>query len=149
MNRKICVLLVAAFLLAGTNYLATVDAKDKKPGDKKKLQGAWTMTKDNETIRMTFDGEKFKLEFKGKSADGTFTIDPTKTPKTMDVAVTKGSDAETMKYEGKTAKAIYEFDGDKLKWLANEPGKEDRPAAFPKDGEKAKGLYLVLEREKK
>ena len=91
----------------------------------------------------------FKLEFKGKSASGTFTIDPAKTPKTMDLAITKGSDPETQKYEGKTAKAIYEVDGGKLKWLANEPGKDERPEAFPKEGERAKGLYLILERDKK
>jgi len=149
MNWKTSALLVGALLLAGANYVATVEGKDKAPTDKKKLQGAWSMTKDNETMRMTIEGDNFKLEFKGKSASGTFKIDPAKTPRTMDLMITKGSDEETKKYEGKTAKAIYEFDGAKFKWLANEPGSDERPAAFPKEGERAKGLYIIFEREKK
>ena len=65
------------------------------------------------------------------------------------MTVTKGSDEETKKYEGKTSKGIYELDGNKLKWCANEPGLDERPDAFPEKDAKTKSLFLVLEREKK
>jgi uncharacterized protein (TIGR03067 family) len=67
----------------------------------------------------------------------------------MNLAVEKGTGDNTKQYEGKTAKAIYEFDGKKLKWFASEPGRDQRPGAFPKEGEDSKGMYVVFEREKK
>jgi uncharacterized protein (TIGR03067 family) len=144
-------LLVTAFILAGFSYLATAgDGKEKGGGeDKKVLQGTWTGSKGDKKAQLTFDANKFTLELGGKSASGTFKIDPAKKPKQIDMTVTKGSDDDTKKFEGKTSKGIYELDGDKLKWLASEPGAEDRPEAFPKEGDKTKGLYLIFERAKK
>jgi len=137
MHWKTSALFVAALILAGFSYLATTgEGKEKGGGKDKKAQ-------------LTFEGNKFMLELGGKSASGTFTIDPAKKPKQIDMTVTKGSDEDTKKYEGKTSKGIYELEGDKLKWLAAEPGAEDRPEAFPNDPAKVKGLYLILERAKK
>ena len=45
--------------------------------------------------------------------------------------------------------AIYEIDGDKLKWCAGEPGKGIRPTEFPAEpGEKDGYLYLIFARVK-
>jgi uncharacterized protein (TIGR03067 family) len=150
MHWKTSALLVTALILAGFSYLATTgEGKEKGGGkDKKALQGTWTGSKGDKKAQLTFEGNKFTFEFDGKSASGTFTIDPAKKPKQIDMTVTKGDD-ETKKYEGKTSKGIYELDGDKLKWLASEPGAEDRPEALPKEGDKTKGLYLIFERAKK
>jgi uncharacterized protein (TIGR03067 family) len=151
MHWKTSALFVAALILAGFSYLATTgEGKEKGGGkDKKALQGTWTGSKGDKKAQLTFEGNKFMLELGGKSASGTFTIDPAKKPKQIDMTVTKGSDEDTKKYEGKTSKGIYELEGDKLKWLAAEPGAEDRPEAFPNDPAKVKGLYLILERAKK
>ena len=150
MHWKTSALFVTALILAVFSYLATTGESKEKGGgkDKKAIQGTWTGSKGDKKAQLTFEGNKFTFEFGGKSASGTFTIDPAKKPKQIDVTVTKGDD-ETKKYEGKTSKGIYELDGDKLKWLASEPGAEDRPEAFPKEADKAKGLYLILERAKK
>ena|SRR6516162_6780189 len=150
MHWKTSALFVTALILAVFSYLATTGESKEKGGgkDKKAIQGTWTGSKGDKKAQLTFEGNKFTFEFGGKSASGTFTIDPAKKPKQIDVTVTKGND-ETKKYEGKTSKGIYELNGGKLKWLASEPGAEDRPEAFPKEADKAKGLYLILERAKK
>jgi len=150
MHWKTSALFVTALILAVFSYLATTGESKEKGGgkDKKAIQGTWTGSKGDKKAQLTFEGNKFTFEFGGKSASGTFTIDPAKKPKQIDVTVTKGDD-ETKKYEGKTSKGIYELNGGKLKWLASEPGAEDRPEAFPKEADKAKGLYLILERAKK
>ena len=41
------------------------------------------------------------------------------------------------------------FNSDRFKWLAPSPGDEERPTAFPQEGEQARGLYLIFDREKK
>jgi uncharacterized protein (TIGR03067 family) len=134
----------AVIFLVSTSYLAVANEKEKKA-----LQGTWEAAKGDEKMKMVIDGDKFTLEFQGKTASGTFTIDPAKKPMAMDLLIKKGSDAESQKFEGKTAKAIYEFDGAKLKWCANEPGKDERPNAFPDDTTNSKMLYLTFDRAKK
>lgn len=145
MRWKIPALFVGVFLLAGL----AVAGGDKNKAAQKALQGSWTAVKGDEKFKMSFEGNKWKLEFKGETANGTFTIDASKAPNQMDLAVVKGSGDNTMKFEGKTSKAIFAIEGTKLKWLANEPGRDERPDAFPKDGDSPKHLYVVFERDKK
>jgi len=150
MRWKTTVLLVSAIVLAGFSLLTTPSLAGGKAGDgAKALQGSWTMTKGNDKMTLTFDGDKFKLEFKGESASGTFKVDASKTPGHIDLSVVKGTGDDTQKYEGKTSKGLYQIEGNKLKWFANEPGKNDRPTAFPGDGERPKHLYAIFERDKK
>ena len=52
------------------------------------------------------------------------------------------------KYVGMTALCIYEIKDDKLKWCANEPGKDTRPQAFPENEGQGEHLYLVFKRAK-
>jgi uncharacterized protein (TIGR03067 family) len=100
-----------------------------------KLQGEWTMVmgeiegqampeqmraaarrvaKDDETT-ITIGGQLF---MKAK-----FTVDPSKTPKTIDYNMTGGPTS------GKTQLGIYEIDGERLKFCFGSPGKE-RPTNF-------------------
>lgn len=147
---KTSALLVTALILTGFSYLAVAgEGKEKDAKDKKALQGTWKGSAGDKKAILTFDGNKATFMMGESTASGTFTIDPAKNPKHIDITVTKGSDEHTMKYEGKTSKGLYELDGNKLKWIANEPGKDERPEAFPKDGEKVKMLYVTFEREKK
>src|ERR1043165_4502060 len=136
---KTCSLFAATLLLCGGSYYAIAGE-----GDQKMLQGDWTAAKGDEKIKLTFDGKKFKFQMihgaEAETVTGTFTIDSSKKPKTMDMMCNDGSGDHAMKFKGKTAKAIFEFDGAKLKWCSHEPGVADRPDAFPADGAKSKAM---------
>jgi uncharacterized protein (TIGR03067 family) len=147
MSGRTSALLVGALVLAGSSFAAI--AGDAKDGDSKAIQGAWSFTKGDDKIKLTFDGNKFQFEFKGATVNGTFKLDAAKKPRAIDMTVTKGSDEKTKAYEGKTARGIYQIEGDKLKWCSNEPGKDERPSAFPAVGEKTMGLFVTFERQKK
>jgi uncharacterized protein (TIGR03067 family) len=141
---KTIAVFAAVLVLGGSSYLAFGNEKDKKS-----LQGTWNGSAGDKKAQMTIDGDKFTFMFGDSTASGTMKIDASKTPKQIDLAVTKGSDDHTKKYEGKTSKGIFEFDGNKLKWCANEPGMDARPDAFPKSGDDKKFLYITFERAKK
>ncbi len=65
----------------------------------------------------------------GVTITGTFKIDPTAKPKTMDSTATNGDNA------GKTMLGIYELDGDTLKICWAPPGKDrGRPISRAAEG---------------
>jgi uncharacterized protein (TIGR03067 family) len=130
----------AAILLLSGTYLALGNEKQSKA-----LQGVWEGAKGDEKVTLTFDGDKFTFKVNDGTASGTFTIDAAKKPMQMDMKVTKGTGEHMKEYEGKTAKAIFELDGDKLKWCSNEPGKEARPGDFTDK----KMFYVEFKRAKK
>ena len=67
----------------------------------------------------------------------------------MDLTVTGGvANRAIEKYKGKTAKAIYELNGDQLKWCANEPGKDARPTKFGSE-EPDDAINVVFKRKEK
>ena len=126
-----------ALLLTLTAMAFTVRGEDS-PAIKKELtllQGEWSM------VSGTANGESMPEEFrkqmkrvcKGDEITATMagqiflrakiTIDPTKTPKTIDYAMTDGLT------KGKTQLGIYEIDGDTLKSCFSAPGAE-RPTDF-------------------
>ena len=65
----------------------------------------------------------------------TFTVDPSKKPKTLDSTPSEGP------HKGKTFPAIYEFDGDAGKICQAAPGK-DRPKEF--DAKKGTGQMVAV-----
>lgn len=69
------------------------------------------------------DGEWTLLVDGNEMAEGTSTIDPTVTPRTIDFKVTKGNDA------GRETFGIYEITGDTRKICYAEPGRP-RPSDF-------------------
>jgi uncharacterized protein (TIGR03067 family) len=116
---------------------------DEEEGDKAeavkqewgKLNGTW------EVVRSTSDGEEVSLPRKVKLAltlkdgkytfrqgdevieEGTVKIDPTTTPKSMEISAATGPD------KGKTFRSIYEVKGDTQRVCEAPPGKP-RPKAF-------------------
>jgi uncharacterized protein (TIGR03067 family) len=74
--------------------------------------------------RTTFEGHSFAVTIADGSTviRGTFTIDPTRSPKAVDWTDTFGPDA------GKTFPAIYDFEGDRLIFCAAMSGA--RPTEF-------------------
>ena len=103
----------------------------------KKLQGTWKQIayeRDGVTEpldeqgwepRVTFTGDTFVVTLADGSIPikGTYKLDPTRDPKTIDWADTVGEDA------GKTLLAIYSLEGDRLVFCAAYPGQE-RPTEF-------------------
>ena len=132
----------------GTAAAATAKSAD---ADKAALQGAWQVLKqemrggpgpgDVREQRMVFAGETFKLVSGDKTMiRGTFKVDPTKTPKVMEMIVTEGAGSD----EGAPVHGIYELRGDDLAWCAGEPGNDARPEKFD-----TKGTTNVLIRAKR
>lgn len=144
-------LLIALTVLA----VATAWAEDAEAAkkDKAQLQGAWTL------VAGERDGQAFSAEFmkdskriaKGDETTVTiqgqlfmkasFTLDPAKSPKTIDYSVTGGP------YAGKTQLGIYELDGDKVKFCFSTPGKERPPDFTSKPGDGR--TWTIWKREKK
>src|SRR5437764_585060 len=131
MMRCIVTVLVAGLLLAA-------DAKkDDAKKDREALQGTWRpvsseqggqdQTDEAKEHALVFDKDTFTVK-KGDEVmlKGTFTLDPSKKPKAIDMAITEGRGDNT----GKELHGIYELGKDTLKWCTSEPGGETRPKAF-------------------
>ena len=142
--------------LLGTIGLAAVavadEAADKK--DKEKLKGTWTAVSGEKEGKedaeakehaLVFEGDKFSVKKGDKIVvRGTFKIDASKSPKTMDIEISEGPDD----VKGKTAQAIYALEGDELTWCVAEPGSGERPEKLAtKEG--VKHMLVKLKREKK
>jgi uncharacterized protein (TIGR03067 family) len=152
MNRLVpaVVALLAMIGLAVTVFAD--DAADKK--DKEKLQGTWTAVsgekggkEDPEAKEhaLVFEGDKFSVK-RGDTVivRGTFKINASKSPKTMDIEISEGPED----VKNKTAQAIYALDGDDLTWCVAEPGSGERPEKLAtKEG--VKHMLVKLKRDKK
>ena len=129
---------------------AETDA-DKK--DKDKLQGNWNAISSESGGKekpeakgntLAFKGDEFSVTRGGEVfLKGTFKVDSSKNPKTIDMKIKEGHPNE-----GETAKGIYKLEGDELTWCVAEPGSGNRPMAFAtKEGTKT--MLVKLKREKK
>jgi uncharacterized protein (TIGR03067 family) len=106
--------------------------------DLDKFQGAWQAISvinvdgkpasedDARYTRLVVKGNTFTLQDKNAMIRGTFSIDPTRVPKTIDVTL------DGAKPEDKIL-GIYRIDGDLRRSCFVPPGKE-RPRDFPSDG---------------
>jgi uncharacterized protein (TIGR03067 family) len=90
-----------------------------EPDDLKLLQGVWKPKEANlgdnkidpmllDTASVTYEGDKYTIKIGDKGEKGSFTLDPKKSPKQMDIFPTEGDN------NGKTLLAVYELAGDKL-----------------------------------
>src|SRR5208283_26079 len=139
-----------ALLLMTTGFLVVsgVLAQDKK--ETEKLDGKWLVIsverdgKPDDSLKgavRTNAGDSYTLTPKdGKGIPGTFKVDPTKKPKTMDMMPGEG------RYKGKTLLGIYELEGDTLKICFAEPGK-DRPSDFA--SKPGSGVVLAIHKREK
>jgi uncharacterized protein (TIGR03067 family) len=126
--------------------LAGVATAGDAKSDLAKLDGTWIFEKDGKKAEFKFTKDAFTITIDGFGTfKGTIKIDPSKKPKHMDLAIAEGP-----MFQGQTSLAIYDIDGDTLKWCAAEPGGGERATAFPeKEGDQGQHLYLVLKRTKK
>ncbi len=127
----LCTLVLTA--IGGSGTLADDKADVEK--ETKKFQGTWMFESseaggqklsadDLKGLILTFEGDKHTVK-KGDEVIqvGTQKIDPSKSPKTIDVTMTEGPS------KGKVMLGIYEFDGDTLKVCFDAEGKK-RPTEF-------------------
>ena len=112
--------------------------------DRDRLQGVWNFFSGQREAQLLIQGEHFTVRFKnGPVYTGTFTLDPTRKPKAIDMAITDGPE----KHKGKVSLGIYALDGNNLIWCPSDPGSAERLSAFPADDD-MKHLCIVFHREK-
>jgi uncharacterized protein (TIGR03067 family) len=137
MFNYISVLAVAVLALVSSDPLPAGDAKanDAVKDELKKLSGMWTFIEgelDGKTstpadlnwknCEAAITGDAYTVFIDGRVVlTGTFTVDPSQTPKTIDLDITRPIVAH---YRG-----IYEVDKDHLKFCMSPPNGE-RPTAF-------------------
>ena len=128
------------------------DAASGADGEKS-LQGVWIAAAgerngaaagDLKGHRLTFSGNRFVIRAKGKLLyQGTFRVDPSKKPATIDFTHTRGE------AKGKTWLGVYRLEGDVLKICDNADDlAQGRPAAFatePGSGQ----VLLTFKRERR
>ena len=68
--------------------------------------------KSDDQLKFSFPAESTSKITAFATNGRSYTLDASKTPKHVDLTITSGSDAESMKFEGKTSKGLYELDGD-------------------------------------
>lgn len=144
---------VAAFaLIVCVVSMAAGRPDDAAEKDLKALVGKWKVEKAElggqdamsfaKDVKLELlDGGKYKLDLLGQKDEGTFTVDPSKSPKEMDI---KGTDGPN---KGKTIKCIYKIDGDTAT-LCYELGGDGRPTKFETKPE-SKQFLVVYKREKR
>jgi RNA polymerase sigma factor (sigma-70 family) len=119
--------------IQGTWQVTTVEAKGKEDPDKggvlaKIATQKWVFTADKVTVRMP--GKK-------DVPAAAYTLDPSKTPKEIDVTPEKG--------KGELGQGLYSLEGDVLKLCFPGPGGGPRPTELAAD-EAGKNIFLTLKR---
>jgi uncharacterized protein (TIGR03067 family) len=141
MRTRLAGLVLLGMALASGGLAAGGDAQ----AERKKFEGTWTVESVREVGKdvreefkdttFTFAGDKITIRKGGEGEEGTFRIDPGKTPRQIDVI-----------FEGKTVDGIYAFEGGKLKLCTAKKG--ERPTEF-KSAAGSKTALFVLKRVKK
>jgi uncharacterized protein (TIGR03067 family) len=143
-------LTIAVFSLAAVVLIA---ADEPKKDNDEALKGNWMAVslKQGDQSAPADDVKKLKFNFDGKAytnlisdqvvEEGSYAVDASKTPKTIDFDIKKGQD------KGKKQLAIYQIEGNKLTIIAALPGATERPKSLkPEPSEML--LQAVLEKVK-
>jgi uncharacterized protein (TIGR03067 family) len=124
----------ALVLLAAPLAAAEAPGGDAVKKDLEQMRGTWVLVsleEDGKTatearrkeFRVSIAGARFAYTVGSETVTGFYKLDPTKTPRAMDIVLEDGPN------QGKVKLAIYDFDGDTFKVAVAEPGK-DRPKGF-------------------
>ncbi len=125
----------AAFAQAQPPNTVTNERKIDNKKDDAALQGTWTVTKTSgfkatppqelKDLRLTIKGDRMTAHYGRKSAEATFKLDSTTTPRHIDITITDGPED----VKGKTFECIYLLEGNVLHIAFRKPG-EKRPSEF-------------------
>ena len=134
------------FFLVSAAFAADTDAELKA------LEGAWVIDQahlggrdhldDFAGMKLILKANEFVIEFAENSDRGSFTVDPAKSPKWIEIQTGKKGP-----FFGKTLMGIYKFDKEKLIICCEVDGKT-RPTAFEAK-EMTRNMLLTYRREKK
>ena len=138
-TRRRLTIALAALPTLSVSGLRADDKKAEDGGDLKALEGVWTQDADGHENTWTFKGTNCKRDAPTRKYDMTMTLDAKATPKSVDFKTDKGPEDA----EGKTLKAIYKLDGDKLTICLGVM--EDRPKEFKQE----EGSTFVFELKRK
>jgi len=140
----------AAVAVVGFAAAVAVAADPKE--ELKALEGVWVLDAatlagrdhldDFQGFKLTITGEKYTIDLGPNSDHGTLTIDPTKSPKTIDITTRKDGP-----FKGRTLPGIYQLKDGKLIVCCDSEAKA-RPTAFEAK-EKTTVMLFTLKREKK
>ena len=142
-------LVTISLLLCVLGALADDDPKkvdgDKFKGDWKTLsvkQGGQVAPNEiTKMMKFKFDGKKYVQTLGDQKEEGEYTLDPTQTPKTIDLDIKTGND------QGKKQLGIYKIEDTKLTLIFASAGSKDRPKSFtPDQGDQL--FEFVLEQAK-
>jgi uncharacterized protein (TIGR03067 family) len=143
----------------GNKSNPTVTAKNDSSGenqssktDPEKIQGAWVLASAEDDGRTespeelakfmwSFDDDKYTTRYNADIREGTFKLDPDKTPKAFDQTATAGAD------KGKSYRGIYKFFDDELFLCFSKDEKVDRPKEF--SGKAGSGQIMMVFKRKK
>ena len=143
--------LMTTFLLVFSLATVAVDDSPKKD-DAESLKGTWKVLSVKQegqnvpeefvkSMTFNFDGKKYIQKVQDQSEEGNYSIDPSQSPKTIDLDIKTGND------QGKKQIGIYKIEDGKLTFVVAMAGSKDRPKSFkPEDG--ADVIEFVLERDK-
>jgi uncharacterized protein (TIGR03067 family) len=128
-------------------------ADDPKKDDAETFKGSWAVASfkvggqaapadDIKNLKLSFDGKSYASK-DGERVDeeGSYTLDPSKTPRTIDFDIKKGRD------EGKKQLGIYALEGTKLTLILGLPGATERPKSLKPEAS-AGLIEVILERPK-
>jgi uncharacterized protein (TIGR03067 family) len=114
----------------------------------KDLQGAWVLDSGEvggkpfpklKGLKYSITGTKYTATLGERTETGSFTADPSKSPRQMDTTPADGP------HKGTTMLAIYEVKGDTLKVCYDQSGKT-RPAKFETSAETPTTILMVFKR---
>jgi uncharacterized protein (TIGR03067 family) len=137
-------------LLASLALAAGIGGQTGKPEGKPPstaVQGTWVVASINgesapeggQEMTLTFTGDKYEQSLGGTVNErGTFKVDASKKPMTIDLAIGEGSDA------GKSQLGIVEVSGDTMKLHLDSPGAAQRPTDFSSK----EGSFMVIAKKK-
>jgi uncharacterized protein (TIGR03067 family) len=141
---------VAIVFLCLPGIAAAQTAAERLKREEEKLAGSWRVTavhvngmilpaKQVPDLQLTFKNGQFTARLgKDKPQEGTYKLDPSKNPRTIDLDRTSGPD------QGKKQVSIYELTGNTLRICACEAG-SDRPTDFDTN-DKPGYTVLILKR---
>jgi uncharacterized protein (TIGR03067 family) len=140
-----------ATLLVGAALVGGVRGDDAA-NDAKKLEGTWRPVAAElsskklpeagyKAMTLVLKDGRYSYKFGDENDAGTYTVDPAKKPKAMDVTGSEGPN------KGRTIPAIYELTGDTLKICYSLDGKT-RPTAFVTKPD-SKLFMVTYKREKR
>jgi uncharacterized protein (TIGR03067 family) len=139
-----------SLLVVGVLFVGLAFAEDSKK-DLDKLQGTWVRASverngkpasadELKNTKLTLKDDKYTLDDSKEKRTGTFKLDATKTPKTLDIV------ADTGPNKGKTLKGIYKIEDDTFTYCVGGPDK-DRPTEFT--GKEGSGYTLLVNKRDK